>query len=190
VIDVARTPKQLTGEEAKRTLAHRFASRADGLRQLATRFGVRPYNVWLVWGVWSGRERGAGSFKVLREIPIVPNPVVQDLTAISLDPRSAGVLPVGSVRLTRVSATYSAAMLSGMWTGTDPADRLPDNVEFFYEIQEDGRDGHKGTRMRCRPLAEPFRRAGKVDWSVTLERISEDRDRDGREQIGPNRGLR
>lgn len=187
---MARNPSQLKPEQAKATFAHRFGRRADGLRQITTRFGLRPYNVWLVWGVWSGKERGAGTFKELKRIDVVPNPKIEDLSSISLDPRSAGILPVGSIRLSRISATFAADQLMGKWVPTEPSDRLPDNVEFFYEVQEDGRDGHAGARMRFRPMSNPFRRAGKIDWQITLERIDEDSDRDGNNQIGPNRGLR
>lgn len=187
---MARNPTQLTPGQAKATFAHRFGKRADGLRQIATRFGLRPYNVWLVWRQWTGKERGAGKPKEILRIALVPNPKIEDLSSIALDPRNAGILPVGSIRLTRISATFSADQLTGKWVPTEPSDRLPENVEFFYEVQEDGRDGHAGVRMRFRPMSEPYRRAGKIDWQVTLERINEDSDRDGNDQTGPNKGLR
>ena len=216
----SRRLAQLTPVQASRTLVNRLAPRIDRLRQVTTRFGLRPYNVTLVWGQWSGDERGEGIFSVIREVPLLPNPKVEDLSALALDPRSAGILPVGSVRLTGISATYSADILRGHYYPTEPSDRLPADVEFFYELTEDGRDrqedatsactrvygaGHAEgggaeaagvelpqapvVRARFRPASEPMRRAGKVDWTLILERVSEERDREGNEQIGPNRGL-
>lgn len=234
---------QLSPAQASRTLAHRLAPRIDRLRQISTRLGVRPYNVNLVWGRWNGRARGEGVFSVIKSIPLLPNPKVEDLSAIALDPRSAGVLPVGSVRLTEISATYTHDMLIGLWVPTQPTDRLPENVEFFYELVEDGRGldlniGEMSTagtptscpttscvcntcttggscgsvgalcpppcidpatipdagigpmRGRYRAASEPMRRAEKIDWTIIIERVDEVRDREGREQIGPNRGLR
>jgi hypothetical protein len=165
---------------------------------------------------------------MVKSIALLPNPKVEDLSAIALDPRSAGILAAGSVRLTLISATYSADLLRGHYFPTEPSDRLPPDVEFFYELIEDGRDrgdpmaglspGDCGgacekvfgshaagggaqasgvgppqlppVAQRFRPASEAFRRPGKVDWTIMLERVSEDRDREGREQVGPNRGLR
>lgn len=184
---MSREPRTLTPVEAGRTLAHRFAARADRLRQVATRFGLRPYNVSLVWIRWSGEERGEGKSTVIQVTPILPNPVVEDLSAVALDPRNAGILPVGSVRLTRISACLTADQLLGRCIDGKVVDRIPGNVEFFYELVEDGRAGDQPRRERFRPASDPVRRAGKVDYSIVLERISEDRDRGGREQIGPDR---
>ena len=224
---------------------HRLGPRADRLRQIAVNFGVRPYNVTLIWGKWNGKQRGEGHFTVVKQIPLLPNPKVEDLSAIALDPRSAGILSVGSIRLSGISPTYTSDMLKGLWLPTQPSDRLAEDIEFFYEVVEDGRgytaagagagssgagiDGGPVTdecaptcacgtcdpnaldplcaavaadpsvlpdpgavpmRGRFRPASEPMRRAEKVDWTIILERVDENRDRDGREQIGPNRGLR
>lgn len=184
---MARKLEQLTPEKARRTLAHRLSPRADRLRQIATNFGIRPYNVSLVWGKWSGEERGEGTFKVIKSIALLPNPKVEDMSAVSLDPRAAGVLPVGTIKLTRVSSSYNLDTLSGRTVPQGDGERIPEDVEFFYELTEDGRGEDNPVRMRFRLVSEPFRRPGKIDWTILLERVSEDRARDGSMPIGANR---
>lgn len=181
-----RVPRLLTPQEASKTSAHRFAKRADGLRQIATRFGVRPYQVWLVWQGWTGDERGAGRVGELKRVALLPTPKLEDLSAVALDPRSGGVLPVGTVRLTRVSASLAADLLRGR-AYPNLGDEIGPDVEFFYEVREDGRAGDNPIRERFRLAAEPMRRPGKVDWTILLERMSEDRARDGKDQTGEDR---
>lgn len=53
---------------------------------------------------------------------------------------------------------------------------IPEPYEFFWEVVEDAPGAQ---RQRYRLFAQPFRRAGKFDWSVTLTRASEDRTRRG-----------
>lgn len=198
--------RQLSALQAKRTLANRFVPTVDRLRQMLTNFGLRPYNVFLTWTKWGGQERGEGNERIFRRIPLLPNPEVQDLTSISLQPYAAGILPVGSVRLTKISARYAQDLLMGLVLPCDPqanfdsqvvggppinlteiaiaTESVPDPYEFFYEIVEDGRsnDGREPPRARFRPMAAPFRKAGEVEWNILLERVSEDMARDATPQ--------
>lgn len=165
--------------------------------------------VWLVWTRWGGLERGEGRESVLAQVPILPRPKVIDLTSVSFSPFSAGLLPVGSVRLEQVSADLTEDVLTGRMlpglpyldmcgaprlgpamgppelVGRTDAEKLSPFVrtesieqpyEFFYEIVED-RPG--SLRRRFRLLSTPFRDAEKFSWSIVLERMSEDRRRDG-----------
>jgi hypothetical protein len=97
----------------QQTLAARLAKRADKLRVKYQQFGLRPYLVWMVWTRWGGEERGEGVEREQRRVQILPAPKVQDLTAISLQPQSGGLLPVGSVRISSVTTTLSLNMLLG-----------------------------------------------------------------------------
>jgi hypothetical protein len=193
----------LTSNQAARTLAHRLAPLADRLRQLEVNFGLRPYVTFLVWTRWDGEERGEGHQQVERRVALVPNPVVEDLTAVTLQPYAAGVLPVGSVRISKVSARYPQDLLMGIVMPCDPKasfesqlaggppvdsnalatelEGVPEPWEFFYEIVEDGRSaiGRAPQRARFRPLAAPFRDAGALEWQMVLERVSEGMGRDG-----------
>lgn len=198
--------RQLSALEASRTLAARFAPTVDRLRQKLTEFGLRPYNTFLTWTRWGGSERGEGDEVILRRLPLLPNPLVEDLTGISLQPQTFGVLPVGSVRISKVSARYAQDLLMGLVLPCDPqasfesqlaggppidptaiaiaTESVPEPYEFFYEIVEDGRsnDGRPPHRARFRPLSNPFRSASEVEWTIVLERVSEDMDRRGNPQ--------
>jgi len=198
------TPRLLTAEEASRTIAARLAPTVDRLRQRLTGFGVRPYQVFLVWTRWTGPERGEGSERILRRSPILPIPKVEDLTGVSFSPFTAGVLPVGSIKVTGISALYAQDVLQGLTVPPDPAasraafvagqpavnsetdslaaDEVLDPYEFFWEVVEDGRSnqGRQPRRARYRPLSAPFRRAEEFDWVILLERVSDDMERDGK----------
>lgn len=205
----------------RQNLAQRLAPRADKIRQKLTDFGLRPYDVFLVWTRWDGEERGEGYERELRRVRIVPNPKVEDLTSISLSPYAAGILPVGSIRLSEISISLTADDLAGRtipgasYPGHCSIQRLPsqgtpDSVamtpgqqvghalarvhdhisqpfEFFYEVVENVAGTSAvapALRPKFRPLSPAFKRPGKFDWMLILERISEDRNRYGRSQMG------
>lgn len=196
-------PRLLSAEEASRTLVARLAPTVDRLRQRLTTFGVRPYQVFLVWTRWTGPERGEGSERILKRTAILPSPQVEDLTGISLQFFSGGVIPVGSVRVTGISALYAQDVLMGLTVPPDPeakraafvagkkvpnpetdslaAEEVLDPYEFFWEIVEDGRSnqGRPARRARFRPLSAPFRRADQFDWGILLERVDDDMNRSG-----------
>jgi len=173
------TPKPLTPQQARRTLAHRFTRVADRLRQLGTKFGIRPYRVFLVWTRWDGGERGQGREQVVQELEILPTPNVRSLDSLALSPISTGVLPVGSVRLTEVSTSLTYDQLTGRMYPQPHVDHVPEPWEFFYEVREDGRGDDPPRRMKFSLFSEPHRNAENVEWVVVLSRVSEDRNRDG-----------
>lgn len=172
--------RALTPDQAKRTLANRFGPRVDRIRQFNTRFGVRPYRCFLVWMCWGGSERGEGTEKEVKRVEILPTPQVTDLTAQTLTAFSGGVLPVGSVRVTQISTQYTFDVLSGLAYPQAHEDRIPADVNFFWEIVEDGRGDPQPLRARYRVNGVPFRAGGQVQWMVVLERASQDLDRSGR----------
>ena len=172
-------PRQLTALEARRTLANRMVPTVDRLRQMLTRYGLRPYNVFLAWHYWTGKERGEGYEKECKRIALVPNPKVEDLSSVALNPFSAGVVPIGTVRLSRISGAYTADVLMGRMLPKEHEDHIPEKWVFFWEIVEDGRGDDPPLRQKYRPLSQPMRRAGEVDWTIILERVSEDLDRNG-----------
>jgi hypothetical protein len=64
-------------------------------------------------------------------------------------------------------------------------DRIEEPYDFFYEIVLDTRAGQPpALRRRFRLAATPFKNPGKFGWSIVLERQSEDRNREGRSQVG------
>lgn len=196
----------LSPEEAAKTLAHRFGPRVDRLRQLSTRFGLRPYRCFLVWTRWSGDERGEGGEVEVARIELLPTPLVDSLDQLALKAHSAGLLPEGSIRLREVSVNYSEDQLrgklmpQGVLTPDPPgtaeefdvrhrllAPATKAKLDFFYEVIEDGRSGDLPTRAKYRVSGVPFRDAGKLQWTVVLTRASEDNDRFGKSQVGTDR---
>jgi hypothetical protein len=173
----------LGGLQARRTLGQRLTGLADRIRQLHTKFGMRSTRVFLVWTRSTGPHRGEGAEEVVRRVELLPTPKVQDLSALALNPYSAGRYPVGSVRLTEVSSgKYTRDLLSGRYAPDGSVLRQP--WDFFYELVEDGRGDEQPARMRFRLAAEPVRREGNLDWSVLLERAAEDMARDGQSNLG------
>jgi hypothetical protein len=173
--------RPLSPDEAKRTLANRLGPRVDRLRQFSTNFGLRPYRVFLVWTRYSGDERGEGDEHELRRVEVLPTPRVTALDNLTYGPVSTGVLPSGSVRIDRVSTTFTEDQLMGRLAN---GDSLPNPRDFFYEIVEDGRTSEAPARLKFRPLSNPALLPGKQMWTLMLERISEDRTRAGKSRAG------
>ncbi len=175
----------LSPEQAKKTLAHRFASKGDRLRQLYTRFGLRPHRVFLIWTKWSGEERGIGEETEMKRVEILPTPKVSSLDNVTFSYFHSGTLPVGSVKVEEISAaTFTEDILRGHTLPTGLVDHIPEPWNFFYEVVEDGRGDDPPVRPKFRLLNTPFRRAGKLDYTIMLERISEDRNRLAKNVMG------
>lgn len=177
--------RALTGEEARRSLANRLTRPADAARNIATRLGAHPYRIFMVWQWWDAKfedrqtDRGEGDVHTLREIELLPCPKVESLDGVSFSIFHAGTIPAGSVRLTGVSNRYSYDELTGKMIPEHHEDQIPDPFEFFYELREDGRGDPMPVRMKFRLLSVPTRDAENAQWTVMLERTSEDRNRDG-----------
>jgi hypothetical protein len=177
-------PKPLTPGDAKDSLLHRLGSRVDRIRQFSTKFGNRPYRVFLVWTKYSGSERGEGTESEYKRIELLPTPKTMSMDHLTLNPMLVGVAPQGIVKLEEVSTTYTEDQLTGRNVPVTHADHVPEAYDFFYEIVEDGRGDPLPVRTMYRIYSPPVRRPGKVDWLILLERMSEDRTRSGQSQIG------
>lgn len=200
--------RPLSPEQARHTLANKFGRLADRVRQLATKFGVRPQRVFLRWVKWTGTERGEGDEIDVLTYEILPTPRVTSLDSVSFSFVGAGVIPVGSLKVDRISiALFTRDILLGkafpnpkQRPGRERVTRrplvapmpgmsalephIPEPYEFFYEIVEDGRGDDPPKRSKFRPMNEPMRRAGAVEYTVMLERVSEDRLRNGASGMG------
>jgi hypothetical protein len=177
--------RPLTPGQAGKTLAHKLGvGLVPRLRQLATNFGIRPYRCFLVWGKWTGEERGEGFDVELLRMEILPTPKVENLDALTFSLVNAGTLPVGSVRVSQISSYFTYDQLKGLMVPVQHEDQVPEPYEFYWEVVEDGRGDNPPVRAKFRPASVPFRRAGKPDWTVILERISEDNLRSGANATG------
>lgn len=188
---MARSPRALTPAEAKGSLVHRLSGVVDRVRQIPVNLGLRPFRVFLVWTKASGDERGEGREVVQRRFELLPVPKVDSLDSLALSPTAAGVVPLGSIRVSCITASLNEDILRGRsipseqevklcgckvheWATDKDWMHLPERWTFFFEVVEDGRSGGTPTRSRFRPASPPVRRAGKVDWQVILERVMED----------------
>ncbi len=163
-----------------------------------------------MWTECSGYERGEGNEGELLRLEILPTPRVSDLTSVTMNPFSGGILPAGSVRVDQISARFNDDILSGRIAPAADArgHRIVEPFDFFYEIIEDGRaDGpltgpcagvseaeqlsgfpSDASRAKFRLASVPNRDEGSVQFTVLLERISEDRTASGQSQLGQDEG--
>lgn len=185
--------KPLTPREGRRSILNRIGHVVDKARQVGeVRVGLRSRRVFLVWTLWSGAERGAGDEVEFRRMELLPTPRTTGIDAVARQSFSAGVLPEGSIRVELVSVRYTEEQLRGKVlppagecaepTVWDPA---PANGSFFYELVEDGRGDELPSRQRYRLGSQVWRREGRVSWSFTLERASEDATPEGPSRFAP-----
>jgi hypothetical protein len=187
----------------------------DSIRQIYTDFGLRPYRVFMVWVGWSadvnadgvvaGAERwlepgveGVGRPVLLKEVELLPTPLVGGLGGLSGDVEATGNTESGTVNVSQVSAGYTEDQLQGLVPPyRDPTfpDTLKKGVSFFYEIQENRPGGFRvpGTaaasqfpvdptrspRRRFHLTAAPSRQADAFQWTLSLARADGERGRNG-----------
>jgi len=148
--------RPLSETEERRTLATNLVPVADGIRQLATDFGARPYRVRLVWLQWTqaeldlqlvtpeeqpiAAEIGAGRAYVLRELEILPTPKVQSMAAVRKRLLRSGRTEDGTITVDRISRSFSEDVLTGLLPELRDPERpecLLPGIQFFWELQED-----------------------------------------------------
>ena len=184
--------RALRPREAGKSLASKLAPAADRLRQLNTKFGIRPYRVFLCWTTFGGSETGEGYEELRQRVEILPTPCVESLDSVAFSPWHAGILPVGSVKVSEVSCVaYGEDILRGFDVKLIPGLDLrsvnvsiPEPWDFFYEVVEDKRGGDEPDRPRFRLANTPFRKAETQEWVFTLERTSRERTRADRSYFG------
>jgi hypothetical protein len=140
---------------------------------------------------------GEGGENILARVELLPTPRV-DFAGVSRRPWSVGQLPEGSARLDRVSVYYTNDNLKGLVIPQTPVQAQPEGqliagtalkpqtdsqIDFFYEIVEDGRGEELPERRRFHLYGEPFRDAGNVGWSIVLEPASDPMGRDGKSRL-------
>jgi hypothetical protein len=161
--------------DLNKTLARKFIPLADKLRDLMTKFGLRQYEVHVVRSRWSGGRRGAGQESVVSDVVVLPTPKIMDLTGLQEIANPTGLTEVGSVRVTEISGSYTESQLRGLDTdGTSPNR----DEQVFYEIHFILPNG-EAQRRRFLLRSAPFYEAGKLQWSLVLEKAQEDRDESG-----------
>lgn len=166
---------RVTGQTYNQTLARKLIPTADMMRDLYTKFGLRPYVARIIHTKWSSGNRGRGVEEVVAELVIEPTPKISDLTGVTEIITPVGLDEVGELLLTQISGAYTEENLRGEF----PDGTMPDlDTQVYYEI-EFPVPGGDSERRRFALRGAPYYRAGGFQWSLRLERTREDRNRDG-----------
>ena len=169
---------QLNGMDLSRTLTRRLISTVDGLRDLLTRFGLRPYEVRMVRTKWTGGYRGAGQEIVVFDEAILPTPLILGLDGVTRIVQPVGLDEIGACQLTQVSGRYAEGYLTGRDANGSPLD---EDTQYYFEVvfptPNTVSDG--APRRRFYAATAPTYDAGNFEWRVTLQRSHSDRANDG-----------
>lgn len=164
------------------TLAGRLVPVADKIRQLYSRFGIRPYRVYLVHGFWTGVSRGKGVLQILSRREITPVPRVRDLGQVSEVLRSTGLTEEGGVVIDQISGRYTEDDLMGRTPDLqDPALQRTSHTtaEFWWEVTESRPSQPTSILRRFYPNVAPSISRDGFQWTVGLIRQDYDRARTG-----------
>lgn len=167
----------LSGIDLSRTLARKLIPVADLLRDLRTKFGMRPYEVHIVRTRWTGGRRGEGEEYIVSDTVLLPTPRLLDLTSLAEIVNPIGIDEIGAVTLDEVSGRYPEDLLACR----DSNGSSPDEDEnAFYEVIfpiPDGSESGGAPRRRFFPSSAPHYYAGKFEWVIRLERARPDHPR-------------
>lgn len=166
----------LSGEDLKCTLARKLIPVVDRIRDLNTQFGLRPYIVRIIRTRWSGGQRGDGVENVVYEAPILPTPLISDLSGLTEIVQPVGLDEVGAIVVSEVSGSYTEDYLLGRGSA---GESIPADEQFYYEIEFPRPGNQPGERRRFFPRSAPTYQPARFQWTVTLERSHEDRSRSG-----------
>ena len=158
------------------TLAQKLIPVADNIRNLNTRFGTRNYKLSIIRVQWSGGRRGVGVPHVHGTLPILPTPLVQDISTLTaiLDP--VGLTEVGVVGVGEISGRFTDKQLrNGRKDGLPPEP----NEEIFYEIEYPQPGEQQSIKRRFVLRGAPNYNPGDFQWRIRLEKTNEDRSLNG-----------
>lgn len=163
------------GLHLERSLIGSLTGCVDQIRDIYSCLGARAYTVALVSTRWSGGERGEGVEEVVREMAILPTPLVSDLTAIANAPLSIGDEEMGEVRVSQISPRFNEDELRGR--SIDGA-AVSQDENFYWEIRFPRSDG-TAVRRRFTPNSAPSYNPTAFEWAIRLLKVYEDRTRAG-----------
>src|SRR5574337_474611 len=164
----------LSGLDLSNTLARKLIPVADVLRDLRTKFGMRPYEVHIIRQRATGGDRGVGEQYTMSDVVILPTPRIVDLSTLADVVQEIGLDELGSVTMDEISGRFTEYQLRGFHDDGSPPDQ--DEV-VFYEVFFP-QIGSTGTRRRFYPASAPHYAAGRFEWSLRLERARPDRPPD------------
>jgi hypothetical protein len=169
---------RVTSRGLARGLAQKAVPLADRLRDIFTKFALRPYIVRLVVTRWTSEVRGKGVETVARALVIEPTPLVTDLEGVVQINSPVGLDELGDVLLQEISGRFTEDQLRGHAPDGTP---VAENENFYYEIEfpPPGAVNRDGERRRFSIKGVPYYHADRFQWNVTLTRARGDRKRSG-----------
>lgn len=166
---------QVNSKTIARSLSQRLIPVADRIRDLYTRFGMRPYRARIIRIRWSGDMRGVGTPLVEKSIDLLPTPLVLDMSTMTEIVQPVGLDEVGTILMTEISGKFTDYQLRFLYEdGREPEK----TEEIFYEIEFPKPDGSNDKR-RFYLRSAPHYFAGKFMWQVRLEKAHQDRASNG-----------
>lgn len=171
----------------------RIGVTVDRVRQLYTRFGLRPYRVFLVHQRWSGGRRGRGDPVEISRRELLPTPRIRDMSATNEVLRHVGLQEEGGVTVDQVSAKYTEDDLMGRTPDLDDAALTRsggEDVDFYWEVVETRDSIPNPVRRRYVPSAVPNLAASGFQWKVVLTKQEYNRQRRPGQTTQGTRGLR
>jgi len=173
---MARAFTDPTGMQSSQTLARKLIPIVDSIRDLATKFGTRPYKVRVVRARWSSGQRGVGTPVIERALDILPTPLLQDMSGITEIVQSVGLDEIGGVSVSEISGRFTDEELRFCQPDGTP---LGPDEEVWYEIEFPRPDGKPGDLRRFYMNAAPMYFASRMQWTIRLEKAHSDRGRRG-----------
>ena len=164
------------------TLAARLVPVADRLRALKAKFGIRPYRVFLLHGIWESGVVGEGYCRVTSKVEITPPPRVTDMSAVAQVLRSTGMSEEGDVRVTEISARFTEDDLMGKTPDLkdDDVPRTSDVArDFWWEIVENRPQIPRPVVRRYAVNSVPTLSRDGLQWRASLTKQDYDRGREG-----------
>jgi len=168
--------------QVRGTLASRLVPVVDSIRSLNSKFGIRPYRVFMVHSQWTGGEPGVGYENITSRIEITPTPRIKDMDAVNTIMRETGLTEEGDVEVDQISARFTEDDLTGRTPDlNDP--NLPRTTgaafDFYWEVVENRGQSPNAVIRRFNPRNVPGLSRDGFQWKITLIKQDYDRGRRG-----------
>lgn len=160
---------QLSPEQFAASLGQRLVRTVDRLRDMQTKFGMRPYEVGIRRVRWTGGTRNMGEAVVVSETPILPTPRVQDLSTLKDVLEPVGMNEAGDLQVSEISGRYSEAFFRGIDAEGSPIGR---DESVYWTIKFHGQDRGGTAEVRLFQLVNvPGYQADRFQWTVALAKV-------------------
>jgi len=155
-----------SAEQMSHSLGQKLIKTVDKLRDLQTKFGLRPYVVKIVRTRWTGGARGEGEQIIVREEAVLPTPRVRDVADMRDVLEMVGRQEAGDVVVSEISGRYSEGFLQGYDADGTPVGE-DEQIHWLIEFPAQDRGGTVKRRW-FQIVSVPGFAADRFEWRVTL----------------------